>query len=305
MSGTIFTSTIAHLLKKTLNSISRDTKDGLESSLLFPKWCKVGSMEDRFEDDLEMAGPGLVSEKPEGAEIEADTIREGYITRYIARTFAKKILITEEAMEDNKYDEAVPVARMIKRSMYLTTDYDATLMWARGWNSSYVGGDGQPLFSASHPLANGGTFSNLMTTPMSPSVSALIVAVTQIMGFPGHDGLVQNSIKPVKLMYPNAQWGVWASVLKSEKTPDPGNFAEINVVRSEYDIQPIRNPFWTDTTTRWGLITDVDDGLQFKWRRKPRGRTWVDEDNMVMKNAQSARWARGWTNPRCALGVNA
>jgi hypothetical protein len=47
-----------------------------------------------------------------------------------------------------------------------------------GFNTSYVGGDGKPLFSASHPTANG-TQSNLLTAA-DLSEAALEDAVTNI-----------------------------------------------------------------------------------------------------------------------------
>ena len=63
--------------------------------------------------------------------------------------------------------------------------------------------------------------------------------------------------------------------------------------------------YWTNTTTNWGLISAVDNGFKFKWRRKPRSRSWVDNDQEIMKYGISARWARGWSDPRCILFVNA
>jgi hypothetical protein len=64
-------------------------------------------MSDHYEDDLEMGGPALASEKPEGTEISVGAMREGVLTRYFARTFALRIIVTEEAMEDKKYDQVI------------------------------------------------------------------------------------------------------------------------------------------------------------------------------------------------------
>jgi hypothetical protein len=305
--SSVFQSTFANTLKRTLNMISRDTDEGSESSTVMRKWCNVTTMDDAYEDDLETAGPGLMTEKTEGAAVAAGSVREGVLTRYWSRTFAQKLVITEEAIEDIKYKEVVNMARMLKRAMWKTVDYDSTNILARGHNTSYVGGDGLPLWSASHTLPHGGTFSNTLATPMSPSVQALIVATTQILSFVGHDGLV-TTIMPKKVVYPNAQWAVWRQILGSDMTPTPGNFAEINVAKKSEeigDLEPVRNPFWLNTTTNWALFTDVEDGVQWKWRRRPRSRTWVDNNNETMNYSESARWARGWTNARCTVGSNA
>lgn len=305
MSATIFSSTHARALKKTLDLISQDKTDGSESNLELKNFFKVSTMEDAYEDDLEVAGVGLASEKPEGQEIAAGSIREGYQTRYLARTFGQRLVITEEAIEDNKYSEILELARQLKASMYTTADYDAANVLARGFNSAYVGGDGKPLWATDHPLAQGGSFSNIMATPMSPSVQAVIVATTQIMNYPGHNGLLGRT-KIKKIVHPSAQWAVWRIIMGSEKTPEYGNFAEINVVK-EQRIETVQSSYWLNTTTNWCVLTDANevDGLRWKWRRKPRGRSWVTNSNETMEYSNTARWARGWTNPRATLGVGA
>lgn len=300
----IFTSQIARLLKRTLRDIAQDDTDGMEEGLITKKWAKIGSMDEAYVEDMEWGGLGLFSESGEGEEIEADSIKEGPVTRYTARKFAKKVLITEEAVEDNKYKEVLDMGRKLKRAAYHTFEFDCTNILARGFNSNYPGADDQPLFSNAHPLIGGGTASNLMATPMSPSMAAVNVAITQIMDWPSHDGMPQMDLKPIKIVYPNAQWAAWATVLKSSLDPTPGNFSAINTTKL-FDIEAIRNPFWQNTTTNWVVITNADNGIQVLWRRKWRSRTWVHEDNEVMVTARSGRWARGWTDWRGALGVNA
>jgi hypothetical protein len=298
MAGSVFTSTIAQSLKETLNLIIDDKTDGLESKLVMSKYCEVMSMSDHYEDDLEMSGPGLASEKPEGAEIALGTLREGALTRYYAR------IITEEAMEDAKYDKVLQAARRLKRSMMKTIDYDAANILQRAFNSSYVGGDGQPLCSSSHTLPDGGTWSNQLATPFSPSRAAVIIATSQIRKYPGHDGSIEG-YEPRKVICPTEQWAVWRGIVGSTHAPEAGEFNEINVVNSDLSLEVVPVKYWTNTTTNWLILTDADNGLNFRYRRHPRSRTWVDNDNEQMKYAISARWARGWSDARAVLGSNA
>lgn len=300
---TVFTGVIADALKETLDEIIDDPTDGYDRKAIFHKWCEEPEMSDHYEDDLEMGGPGLASEKTEGGEMASGTIREGYITRYIARTFALKMLITEEAMEDCKYDKVINAGRRLKRAMWKTVDIDATNMLVRAFNTSYVGGDGQPLGSASHTLPNGGTWSNVMATPMSPSRASFIIARSQVMKYPGHDGTIEGAdIKAV--LHPTEQWAVWEGLVKSTKAPEPGSFNEVNVANiHDFELIPIK--YWTNTTTNYCYQTDVDNGLQLRWRRKPRSRSWVENNEEVMLHGISSRWARGWSDPRCVLAVQA
>jgi len=301
----VFTGTIFHTLKRTLRSIVDDKSDGYESGLYLKRFTEEGTMEDNYVDDLEMGGPGLASEKTEGMAISVGTVREGVLTRYNSRTFAQKLIVTREAMEDTKYDQALKLARRLKRSMHKTCDIDATNILVRAFNSSYVGGDGVSLGSSSHTLPNGGTFSNIMATPMSPSRAAMIVATSQLKKFPGHDGITEG-VMPKEIVCPVDQWAVWEVLTKSTKAPEAGEFNAINVVNQTLSIDDVvANPYWSNTTTNWGIITDAENGLNFLWRRKPSSDDWVENNQQTYIYAISARWARGWSDPRGFYGVNA
>ena len=202
---TVFTATVTSTLKKTLNLVMTDKDDGIESDSVMKKFCEVLTMEDNYEDDLDSAGPGLASEKPEGQEMATGTITEGFKWRYNARTFGLKLIVSDEAIEDSKYPEIIKAGRRLKRAMWKTVDYDATYILIRGFNTAYTYGDGVCLWSTSHPLAQGGTFSNYMATPMSPSRTALIVATTQIRKFPDYDNTIGMTMR-VRNMAQRMRW---------------------------------------------------------------------------------------------------
>lgn len=300
---TIFSSDIYQSFKETLDSIVDDKLAENESSLVCKKWMKVGSMDEAYVDDLEMGGPGLANETGEGTEIGTGSIREGFLTRYTPSKFALKLVVTDEAMEDNKYPETLRLAKRLDRAIYKTFDIDNTNILIRAQNASYPGGDGVPLASASHTLPNGGTWSNTLATPLAPSRIALITVISLLKKIPGHDGIV-DGVEAKKIVHPTEQWGVWGGILKSTLAPEPGNFAEINVVK-DLDIEAVAVKYWSNTTTNWGIITNADNGVQAKWRRKPRSKSWVENDNETMKYSISARWARGWSDARGFFFSNA
>lgn len=295
--STIFTSAIADGLKLTLDEVVDDSLSNYKAKALFSKYMTVTNMSDNYEDDLEMGGPGLAVETGEGTEIPAGTIREGQLTRYLSRKFSLKLIVTEEAVEDNKYPQILMLGERLGRALYKTVDIDSANIFIRATNTSYTGSDGVPLASASHTLPNGGTFSNLMATAMSPSRIAMTVVATAMHKLPGHDGIIEG-YEPKMIVCPEEQRYVWRGILGSEKAPEPGQFNQINVVKTDMDIELCPIKYWTTTTTKWGVISDADNGLKFKWRRKPRKRDWVDNDQEVYKHAISARWSRGWTDAR-------
>lgn len=297
----ISTSTVANNLKETLEEVITDRGD--EGKMVAKQWIQEKSMSDFYEDDLEVAGPGLASEKQEGAEIATGTIREGYITRYISRTLALKMIVSREALEDSKYKQVIDAAKRLRRAMYKTIDIDTTNILVRGFNSAFAGGDGQPLWSNAHTLANGGTFSNLMGTPVAPSKIAFATARAATLLYPGHDGITEG-YDITTVIYPVAQWEDWEELTKSKYDPVTNNFAKINVVEQQ-GLKLVRNKYWNNTTTNYAFLTDAPDKINIRYRRKPSSDTWNDNDQHLMKYAISARWARGWSDPRCTFGVNA
>lgn len=297
------TATAYKTLKATLDNIVKDDSDGIASNLVCAKYMRVESMSDAYVDDLERGGLGLATEKAEGQTLDTLDFQEGALYRYTARKFGLISELTEELDEDGKYnDQYVDLSRQQKQAVYKTLEVDCANVLNRAFNASYVGGDGVALASASHTIPGGGTFSNTLSTPFSPSVAALAVVIQNAMLLPDHDGIVGSGAQVKKVVHPVAQWGAWKEILKSEKRPDSLNAH--NVV-GDMGIQQVPVTYWTASTTNWGVITDAPHGLKLKWRRKPKSRTWYDEPTEVIKHGTSARWARGWSNPRGFYGSNA
>jgi hypothetical protein len=300
----VSTAVAANSLKETLQDIIDDTTDGIGQNLIMSKCFDEDTMKDQFVDDQEYSGPGLAVEKPEGLEMSVGTIKEGITTRYLARTFALRLMVTEEAIEDVKYDRAINAQMRLKRAFFKTVEIDGAMVFARATNTSFVGGDNVPLASASHTLPQGGTFSNTLATPQSPSVAAVIVATTQMRKYPGHDGIVEG-VEPVCVVHPVDQWASWEVTLRSTHKPDAGEFNAINVANSSLDIDLVPNKYWQNTTTNWCMRTSAEFGLRWFWRRKLRATTWVTNEQLIVNSAVSGRWTRGHSDARGILFSNA
>jgi len=300
--STVFTGTIFSGLKKTLNKVIVDKT--VRENLVMPRFMKEMTQNDHYEDDLQVGGPGLLTEKPEGQEMDTGTIKEGYTTRYIVRTYARKMIISQEAMEDNKYPEIIDAAKRLNRAAWKTVDIDAANVLVRGWNTAYTGGDALPLFNTSHTLPHGGTFSNTMATPVAPSRTAVITARSAVKKLPGLDSITEG-YDLTKIVCPTEQWGVWEGIIYSDMSPDPGNYSEINVVKRSLNLELVTNQYWDNTTTNYCFLTDYHCPLVWRWKIKPVSSTWTENDNTVMKYGIRYRSTRGWSDPRAAYGVQA
>lgn len=300
---TIFSTTIANDLKDTLEDIIDDHTDGIEEKVEFTKIFEEKPMGDAYVDYLEMGGPGLAQEVPEGQELSSGSINEGWLMRFWARKLGLILDVTDEAMEDGKHEEVIAAAKRLKRALWKALDIDAANVFNRMFDSAYVGGDGIELSATNHTLPGGGTFSNEMATPLGPSEASFIVARTQVMEYPGHDGIAGDGYQLEGVAFPHGQLGAWEVVTGSKLGPEANNFAAINTAHNKLKLHPMVH--WTATDTSYCYLTNVDNGLCYFWRRKPKNRTWVENRPERMSYSISARIARGWLDPRKFLGVEA
>lgn len=307
----VFQGDLWNTMEPILNSIAQDMSDVDPRNQLMERVFKQKSSQKAQETILEMAGPGLASEKPEGMEMATGDLTEGFIATFFNRTYALRLIITEEAVEDTRYKEVLQLARRLKGSCNMTVQYDAANMFARGFNTAFpINSTGVNLWSASHQLATGGAFSNTLPTPLAPSMAALIDVETEARRMPNHQGLPGGYMID-RIICPVDQWAVWAGIIGSTHNPEAGEFNEINVTHSSHGYMRltkgdvVANPFWANTTTNWAVRTTAENGFIWFWRRKMRNNTWVENSQMMAHHAISYRSSRGCADPRATIGSEA
>jgi hypothetical protein len=90
--------------------------------------------------------------------------QETYTARYTMETIALAFALTEEAVEDNLYDKiSTRYTKALARSMANTKQVKASNILNRGFNSSYLGGDGIELLATDHPTLSGDQKNELTT----------------------------------------------------------------------------------------------------------------------------------------------
>jgi len=135
-----------------------------------------------FEEETKLSGFSAAPVKNEGSAIAYDNAQEAWTARYNHETIALGFSLTEEAIEDNLYDSlSARYTKSLARAMAYTKQVKAAAVLNNGFTTTgYNGGDGVPLFSASHPLVTGGTNSNIPTTAADLNETSLEAAVIQI-----------------------------------------------------------------------------------------------------------------------------
>ena len=130
---------------------------GLEYENYQSEYEELYSIEDSdraFEEEVLVVGFGAAPVKEEGAGVSFDNASEGYTARYTHETVALAFALTEEAIEDNLYDQlGRRYTKALARSMQHTKEVKGANVLNNAFDANYTIGDGTTLISTSHPLA--------------------------------------------------------------------------------------------------------------------------------------------------------
>jgi hypothetical protein len=257
------------------------------------------SSERSFEEETKLSGFSAAPVKNEGNSIAYDNAQEAWTARYTHETIALGFSLTEEAVEDNLYDTlSARYTKALARGMAYTKQVKAANVLNNGFNTSgsYNGGDGVPLFSASHPLVTGGVNSNIPTTPADLNETSLENAVIQIAAWTDERGLL-IAAKPRKLVVPPALQFVATRLLETELRVGTAD-NDINALKNNGSIPEgyAINHFLTDSNA-WFLTTDVPNGMKHFVRTPLATSMDGDFDTGNVRYKARERYSFGWSDP--------
>jgi len=248
----------AKLLQQGLNTVW-----GMEYNQYPEEWKKVFMVESSkkaFEEDQLVYGFGGAVVKPEGSSVTYDDGGEAWTSRYNHETIALAFNITEELVEDNLYmSTGAKYTKALARSMQHTKEIKGAAILNTGFSTTY--GDGVALFSASHPLADGGTASNILSTPADISEAALEDILIQIRKTTD-DRSIPVAMKAIDVIIPPELEYVTCRLLDSQMRPGtPDN--DVNAINKKgiFGKEPVVVTRLTDPDA-WFIKTDINDGLK-------------------------------------------
>ena len=250
-----------------------------------------------FEEETKLSGFSAAPVKNEGSAIAYDNAQEAWTARYNHETIALGFSLTEEAIEDNLYDSlSARYTKALARAMSYTKQVKAANVLNNGFNTSYAGGDGKPLFSNAHPLVSGGTNSNIPSTPADLNETSLENAVIQIAAWTDERGLL-IAAKPQKLIIPPALQFVATRLLETELRVGT-NDNDVNALKNNGSIPGgyTINHFLTDTNA-WFLTTDVPNGMKHFVRTPLANSMDGDFDTGNVRYKARERYSFGWSDP--------
>jgi len=254
-----------------------------------------------FEEEVMLSGFGNAAIKAEGSGVSYDQANETFTARYTHNTIALAFAITEEAIEDNLYDRlASRYTKALARSMANTKQVTGANVLNNGFSTSYLGGDGSPLFSTTHATI-AGTFQNTLTTAADLNETSLEQSLIDIANFTDERGL-KVAAQGTKLIVPVQLQFTAERLMKSAgrvgtSDNDINAIKNMGMVSGGYTV----NHFLTDTDAFF-IKTDAPNGLKYFERSPIRTSMEGDFDTGNVRYKARERYSFGWSDPRGMYG---
>jgi hypothetical protein len=257
------------------------------------------SSERSFEEEVKLSGFGAAPVKAEGAAISLIQHRNLSLLDTTTKQSQWASQSLRKQWEDNLYDSlSARYTKALARGMAYTKQVKAANPLNNGF-TSYNSGDGVTLFSASHPLVNGGTNANRPSVGADLNETSLENAIIEIAAFTDERGLL-IAARPQRLIVPPALMFTAERLLETTQ----------RVATADNDINAIRNMgaipggysvnhYLTDSNAFF-LITDVPNGMKHFQRTAMETSMDGDFDTGNVRYKARERYSFGVSDP---LGI--
>ena len=255
-----------------------------------------------FEEEVMLSGFASAPVKQEGAGVVFDQAQETFTARYTHETIALAFSITEEAIEDNLYDRlAARYTRALARSMSNTKQVKAAAVLNNGQVTTAIGGDGVSLINNAHPLATGGTFSNVLAVAADLNETSLEQSLIDIAGFVDERGL-KVALNGQKMIIPKELQFTAERLMKSpQRTSTADNdinaIVNMGMIPEGYRV----NNFLADSDSFF-ILTDTPNGFKHFVRSPIKTAMEGDFDTGNVRFKARERYSFGWSDPRAVFG---
>lgn len=274
-----------------------------EKPVIAEKIFQMVSSEKAYEEYVEEGGFGLAPKKPEGVGVSYDTDKQGYISRMTNVTYGLGAKITQEAIEDNQYENvARKKAAKLARSLRHTKEVVFANVLNRAFDTNYLGGDGAALISASHPTDEGNQ-SNTLTVQADLSEASLEDMLTTIRLAKDRRGL-RIQLRGVQLVVPPQLMFDAHRITSSTNQSGTAN-NDTNAIK-DMGLIPGGVITWDylSDPDAWFITTDTPEGLIRQQRRAYALKQDNDFDTQNACMMATERFAAGWADWRGTFGVS-
>ncbi len=237
----------------------------VEVPMVFPQVFSEETSEKQDERVSGVTGFGLLSQTGEGETVVYEDPIQMYDTTFVHLKYTKGFKVSEELVEDDQYNVIKGKPAQLARAARRTAENSAANVLNRAFNTSYLGGDGKPLASTTHPRSDGGTAqSNASATGVTFTDANFevgrIAARNQL-----DDKGMKIQVMPNTIVVPiNLEKDANILVGSMQRPGTADN--DTNVYNNKYKVVSWE---YLTSTTNWFLLDKQQSKLMFYWRIKP------------------------------------
>lgn len=298
MRSTDFRSVVEPILNETFDGIYNVRKD--EWATVFKEQKGIPR---NYHEEPVLFGFGAAPELPDGTAVTYQSGGVLFLARYVYRVYGMAFALTKVLVEDGDHISiGRTYAEHLARSLIETKETLGANILNRAFTAGYVGGDGVTLVNTAHPIANGQTFSNQLSTAAALSQTSLEQMLIQIRQAVDNNGK-KIRLEPKKIVASPSNYFQSEVLLKSALRTGTNN----------NDINPITTTGVLDeghtnlsrltSNTAWWVETDAPEGLKLLMRRPLEKSMEGDFETDSMRYKATERYNFGWTDPRGVFGT--
>jgi hypothetical protein len=200
----------------------------------------------------------LFSQVSEGEDYTFVTSKQGASKTLSILKYGLGISISEEAVNDGKFDELADLLKKLARSAQESREIAFVNLINNGYTTETTP-DGVSIFNSAHTLPSGGTYSNVLAVASDLSESSLQTARYSFStAFVGDTGIIYK-MQPKKLLVHPANEAYAEELVGSNLKPDTNDNNLNSLLR--HKIQVVSSPHLTDPDG-WTLMGEkIDTGL--------------------------------------------
>ena len=299
MAGTImrssqFKSIVEPILNQAFDGVYDQRKD---------EWKQVFNDEDgikrAYHEDVMLYGFGAAPLLPDGQPVTYDEGGQLYVKRYTYDVYGLAFALTRTLVEDGDH---IRVGKSYSQHLAQSMDETVETVHAnhlnRAFTGGFVGGDGVPLVSASHPVVGGVQTNILVAAALSQtSLEQALIQIRRAEDSRGKKIRItprQLIISPSNIMTAEV---ILNSVLRAGTTNN-----DINPIKSTGSLSKSTTITRLTSNTAWFIQTDARNGMKSLWRRRIEKAMEGDFETDSMRYKSTMRFGSGWTDWRAIYG---
>lgn len=271
----------------------------MEVPEVFPRIFRVDSSTKQDENVSGVTGFGLLQQTDEGESVQYEDPVQMYDTTFVHQKYTKGFKVSEELVEDDQYNVIKSKPAQLARAARRTAENSAANVFNRGFNTSYLGGDGKPLFSTSHPRSDGGSSqSNASSTGLPLTEENLEVGRLAARQQLDDKGMIIQ-IMPNRIIVP-VDLEKDAEIITGSTGRSGTADNDKNVYAGKFEV--ISWEYLTLNNTMWFLQDSRQSQLMWFWRVKPEFKQDNAFDTGMALFKARTRFSNGWADWRGMWG---